>query len=173
MEAARIEPAQDFNRWRRLPARLLASHELDSLVPSHLSTLFEDRGRSGLAEPGTGSAEVALAPGLDDPRASRDAELFPCCVDSSLEAKSILVSSEAREGHGEPEHLKGLPDYVSVPDPELEVAGVVSRGTRVVPPVHGTVGEVMILLEFFGQRLRTLELPGCQEQLANTAGGRW
>jgi hypothetical protein len=75
---------------------------LDSLVPSHLSTLFEVDGRSRLAEPGMGSTEVALAAGLDDPRASSDAEFFPGRLDSSLEAKSILVSSEARQGHGEP-----------------------------------------------------------------------
>ena len=30
METARVEPAQDLNRWRRLPGRLLALHELDS-----------------------------------------------------------------------------------------------------------------------------------------------
>ncbi len=42
MEAAGIESGQDFNRWRRLFAQLLASHEPDSLFPSHLSTLFED-----------------------------------------------------------------------------------------------------------------------------------
>ncbi len=163
MEAAGIEPAQDFNRWRGLPARLLASHELDSLVPAHLSTLFEEGGRSRLAESGAGAAEVALAPGLDDPRASCDAELFPSRVDSSLEAKGVLVSSEGRQGHGEPEHLKGLADYVSFPDRELEVAGVVSRGKRVVPPVHGTVGEVMIdsgALRPAAPRARIPRLPG-------------
>ena len=119
-----------------------------------------------------GSAEVALAPGLDDPRANPDPELFPSRVDGSLEAKSVFVSSEACQGHGEPEHFKGLADYISVPDPELEVAGVVSGGKHVVLPVHGTVGEVMIVLELFGQRLRSLELPGCQQELANTGEGR-
>ena len=35
----------------------------------------------------------------------------------------------------------------------------VLRGEGVVPPVHGAVGEVVIVVELLGQGFRTLEIP--------------
>src|SRR5437899_1267380 len=51
--------------------------ELDGLVPRHRSSFVEGSAGSLFAEPGTGWAEVALAPGLGERWGMGHAELLP------------------------------------------------------------------------------------------------
>ena len=91
MEAAGIEPAQHSVAGRSV-GRLLAQRELDDLLPGHRLPFLEGGAPSRLAESGAGCAEVALAPCLEDSRASGYAELLPLGVDSCLEAEGVFVS---------------------------------------------------------------------------------
>src|SRR4051812_20666654 len=75
--------------------------ELDGLVPRHRSSFVEASAGSRLAEPGTGCAEVALAPGREGREEGEGSELLPFRLDGSLEAKCVFVSSEAGGGEGE------------------------------------------------------------------------
>jgi hypothetical protein len=107
-------------------------------------------------------------------------ELRPFRVDGSLEVKGVFVSSEPRGGEGETEDLNCLLHHVSNCERGFEAAQPVLLGDGVVPPVHGAVGEVVIArdherdvfavarrgMELKCERFRTLELPGCHEQLA-------
>src|SRR3954447_21933584 len=119
--------------------------ELDGLVPRHRSTFVEDSAGSRLAEPGTGCAEVALAPSPEEREEGEgSAELLVFRVDSSLEADSVLVSSEAGGGERETEDLYRLLHHVFTCERGFEGAQPVPLGEGVVPPVHGAVSEVVI-----------------------------
>ena len=168
------------------PLSHASERELDGLVPRHRSSFVEGSAGSRLAEPGTGCAEVALAPGLEEREEGEgSAELLPFRVDGSLEAEGVFVSSEAGGGQGETEDLDGLLHHVFACERGFEGAQPVLLGEGVVPPVHGAVGEVVIRrahvhdvfavahrgMELQCQRFRALELPGYDEHLAN-AGER-
>ena len=71
-------------------------------------------------------------------------ELLPLRVDRSLEAKGVVVSSEACGGEGETEDLNGLLRDVSNDKRGSEGAQPVLLGEGVVPTEHGAVGEVVI-----------------------------
>src|SRR6266480_2923938 len=127
-----------------LGGRLRSQRELDGLVPRHRSSFVEDLVGPRLAEPGTGWAEVALAPCLGQRGGMRYAELLPLRVDGSLAAKGVFVSSEAGGGEGETEDLNGLLHHVSNYERGSQGAQPVLLGKGVVPPEHGAVGEVVI-----------------------------
>src|SRR5438045_3350753 len=87
--------------------------ELEGLVPRHRSSFVEDSAGSRLAEPGTGCAKVALAPGPEEREEGEgSAELLVVRVDGSLEADRFFVSSEAGGGEGETQDLYRLLHHV-------------------------------------------------------------
>jgi len=71
-------------------------------------------------------------------------ELLPLRVDRSLEAKGVVVSSEACGGEGKTEDLNGLLRKVSNDERGFERAQPVLLGEDVVPTEHGAVREVVI-----------------------------
>src|SRR5438093_7459458 len=113
--------------------------ELNRLIPRHRASFGEGGVRSLLPESRAGRAEVALAPRLRQRRGMGYAQLPPLCLDGSLEAKRVLVSSEAGCGEGETEDLDRLLHHVSEWEHCLMGAKSVLLGEVVVPLVYGAV----------------------------------
>ena len=108
------------------------------------------------------SSKAAVARG--SPSLTRAAPRSRLRLDNSFEAHRVLVSSEAGGGHGETEDLGDLARHGSRREGGFEGAQAVLLGEGVIPPVHGAVGEEVIVMELLCQRLRALELRGCHEQ---------
>ena len=110
----------------------------------------------------------------------RHAELFQLRVDGPIEPNRVFVASEAGRDAGETHDLDRLLPY----DPGLDRAGkgaeAVPLGERVVAPVHGAVGEIVVArnkrrdvpgaagqaVQLQCQGLGELELAGRQVKLA-------
>src|SRR5262249_54275868 len=96
-------PCHRSNDFVRSVVGLLAERELDGLRPRHRPPFFEGSGRSRLAEPRAGCAEVTLAEALEYSRPGADLQLLPSRFDGAFEVNCILVSSETAGDHGETE----------------------------------------------------------------------